>query len=223
MAWHGVESDVLRWVRKRIISWYRRHGSRYSWRTTKDPYKVFIAEMLLRRTTATAVSRVFDQFISRFPTVQTLAAAEECDITEIVSSLGLQNTRAKHLREAAQIIVQQFDGMIPDTETALKQLPGLGRYGVAAVLNFAFSIPRPMVDGNILHLFRRVFGLSFRSVDDEEAWLLAERLGGRRQPPELYWGMIDLVAQVCLRRRPRCEQCPLSSRCKYRQRGSATS
>ncbi|MGQ4870846.1 MAG: A/G-specific adenine glycosylase, partial [Candidatus Thorarchaeota archaeon] len=121
------------------------------------------------------------------------------------------------------IIVQQFDGMIPDTETALKHLPGLGRYGVAAVLNFAFSVPKPMVDGNILHLFRRVFGLSLRGVDDEEAWSLAQRLGGRHQPPELYWGMIDLVAQVCLRRRPRCEQCPLSARCKYCQHDSAAS
>ncbi len=210
-------ASTMRWARQEIIRWFSEHGRQFPWRLTDDPYRVLIAEMLLRRTTATAVSRVYDDFISSFPTVEFLARADVDRIEALIRSLGLQSVRAKHLHESAHLILSEFDGRVPATLAELARLPGLGAYGAAAVVNFAFHQPVPLVDGNVIHLVNRFFGISFAGADDSGAWDFMQRFGGRKQDPHLYWGMIDLVALICLRRQPRCEQCPLRPRCRYFQ------
>ncbi|MCF2137075.1 MAG: hypothetical protein K9W43_07485 [Candidatus Thorarchaeota archaeon] len=212
-----IPMSLISWARQRIISWYTKSGRSFSWRRTDDPYKVLIAEMLLRRTTATAVSRVYDDLVSHFPSVEVLARAKIELIGDMIKTLGLQNTRAKHLHDAAVMILNEFEGVVPDTAEHLVQLPGLGAYGVAAVLNFAFHRPVPMVDGNVVHLLQRFFGLSFTGSNDTSALEFMRRFGGRKQSPFLYWGIIDLVALLCHRRGPLCDQCPLRSKCKYLQ------
>jgi A/G-specific adenine glycosylase len=210
-----LDSDRLVRVRKQIIKWFNENGREFSWRTTQNPYHILVAEMLLRRTTASAVARVYDDFLIRFNTPQKLKRARLSTVKRMISTLGLQSIRAKHLRETASILVKDYNGQVPKDAAALSSLPGVGRYVAAAVSNFAFGTPEPMVDGNVLHLMNRVFALGFESPMDEMVWDFMTRFGGKTQDSRLYWGIIDLVALVCLRRNPRCQTCPLLQNCSH--------
>lgn len=201
-------------VRNRVIKWYNQNGRSFPWRKTTDTYQILIAEILLRRTTASAVSRVYSDFINRFDTPQRLATAHESTVAKLLTSLGLQSIRAKQLKKAAVIIVNDFDGITPQFYEDLLSLPGVGDYIASAVRNFAFGERIPLVDGNVVHFLSRVFGVHFDGPNDERAWEYTKQFGGSHKS-ELYWGIIDLVATVCLRRNPRCSICPLSNTCKW--------
>ena len=208
-----ISSHLLSTVRAKVIGWYDKHGRQFPWRTAKDPYQILIAEMLLRRTTGSAVLRVYPGFISQFSSSKALAEASTSIISKHMSTLGLQKMRTKHLKEMAKQLQSEHSGEVPSNLADLRALPGIGRYTAHAVLNFAFGHPLPLVDGNILHFLFRVFGLFYTGSSDEKAWAFMERFGGRRQDPKLYWGLIDLVARVCLRRTPRCNECPVYFKC----------
>lgn len=202
-------------VQGSIVRWFDTYGRDLPWRTTSDPYEVLIAEMLLRRTTATAVARVYPAFIKRFERPQLLARARIRTIASMIDTLGLQNLRAQHLQQTAVRIVKEFKGSIPDTMEGLADLPGVGAYVASAVLNFAFHRPSPLVDGNTIHLLSRLFELEFAGPTDRSAWdfIGSFELGERNNA--FYWGIIDIVAMVCLRRAPRCEVCPLQELCTW--------
>ena len=210
----GVDARKNATVRRRVIKWYEQHGRSFPWRNTTDPYQVLIAEILLRRTTASAVSRVFPDFINRFDTPMRLVKARESTIAHALTSLGLQTIRARQLKRAASTIVKDYNGAIPKTHEELKLLPGVGHYIAFAVRNFAFGEPVPLVDGNVVHFLSRVFGIEFSGPSDKEAWEYANQFGGSHES-ELYWGIIDLVATVCLRKNPRCSTCPVSGICDW--------
>jgi len=205
-------------IQESIIRWFDANGRDLPWRTTSDHYEVLIAEMLLRRTTATAVARIYSAFIRRFERPERLARARVRTIASMVGTLGLQNLRARHLQQTAAHIVKEFKGSIPDTMEGLVNLPGVGVYVASAVLNFAFCRPSPLVDGNTIHLLSRLFELEFAGPADRNAWdfIASFELGGQNKA--FYWGIIDLVAMVCLRRVPRCEICPLHEPCIWRHK-----
>lgn len=202
-------------TRNAVVRWYKKEGRSFPWRETSDPFAILIAEMLLRRTTASAVLRVYDSFVNRFGTPQKLAAASERVIAGRLISLGLQSIRAHQMHETAILILREHDGHVPDNNEHLERFPGVGKYAASAVLNFAFSHSVPMVDGNVAHLLKRVFSSDLEGPTDPHAWELMHVLGGRRQPKHLYWGIIDLVATICLRRMPRCNRCPLDKLCDH--------
>jgi A/G-specific adenine glycosylase len=211
-----MSSDIRKaaLVRKRVINWYDQSGRDFPWRNIADPYHILIAEMLLRRTTASAVSRVFNDFISRFDTPARLARASESTIAQALTSLGLQSVRAKQLKQTATIIMKDFNGTIPKSHEALRSLPGVGVYIASAVRNFAYGEATPLVDGNVLHFISRVFGILFDGPTDKRAWDFVSKFGGSHEP-KLYWGIIDLVSITCLRRNPRCSICPMSEICEW--------
>ncbi|MBN2229328.1 MAG: hypothetical protein JW779_07005 [Candidatus Thorarchaeota archaeon] len=202
--------------RQSILDWFKKNARVYPWRSTNDPYHILIAEMLLRRTTATAVSRVYPNFIKMFDTPEKLASSKISDIESVVGTLGLQEMRAKHLHDMARIIVTNYSGVIPNDFSQLIELPGVGRYVASAVLNFAFVQPIPLVDGNIQHLISRVFDIAFKNSSDQRVWDFMASFGIEAQCTVFYWGIIDLVALVCLRKTPRCGICPLASFCNWR-------
>ncbi|MFW9845809.1 MAG: hypothetical protein ACFFD6_03610 [Candidatus Thorarchaeota archaeon] len=204
----------LRLVRRRIIDWFKEHGRAFPWRSANSPFQILIAEVLLRRTTATAVSRVYGEFIDRFATLQKLANARKSTIEGLLSTLGLQSVRADHLKQMAKILLKDCDGVIPDDLASLEGLPGVGKYAAAAVMNFAFGASEPMVDGNVVHLMNRVFSHGAAGPTDVKIWDFMKTFGGP-QDKRLYWGIIDLVALICIRRNPRCNLCPLSALCDY--------
>ena len=208
------EARKQAFVRKKVIHWYGQHGRTFPWRNTTNSYHILIAEILLRRTTASAVSRIFNDFMNRFDTPKRLANTCESTIVQALSSLGLQSIRAKQLRETASIIVEDYNGEIPKSRESLQSLPGVGEYIASAVRNFAFGEPVPLVDGNVVHFISRVFGIQFAGPNDTKAWDFVTQFGGSHEA-ELYWGIIDLVATVCQRQNPRCGACPLSKVCDY--------
>ncbi|MHA2359116.1 MAG: hypothetical protein ACXAB5_02495 [Candidatus Thorarchaeota archaeon] len=206
-------------VRNKVIKWFENHGRSFPWRETTDPYGVLIAEILLRRTTASAVSRVYRTFLNRFDSPKRLTSAKESTIARFLSSLGMQSKRAHELKEMASKIIKNHSGTIPRTQPDLLGLPGVGVYIASAVRNFAYGDPAPLVDGNVIHFIARVFGIKFRGPTDSGAWDFMTNFGGNNQDAKLYWGIIDLVATVCLRRNPRCQICSLSEVCKSSKKG----
>jgi len=202
-------------TRNAVVRWYENAGRDFPWRETSDPFHILIAEMLLRRTTASAVLRVYSPFVNRFGTPQKLATASERSLAGRLVSLGLQSTRARQMHETAILIVREHDGRVPDGSEHLKRFPGVGEYAASAVLNFAFGHSVPMVDGNVIHLLNRVFSSDLEGPTNPRALDLMRVLGGRRQPKHLYWGIIDLVSTICLRKAPRCNRCPLNKLCDY--------
>ncbi|MFW9964089.1 MAG: hypothetical protein ACFFCX_11020 [Candidatus Sifarchaeia archaeon] len=201
-------------VRKTVINWYEQNGRRFSWRNTTNPYYILIAEMLLRRTTASAVSKVFDDFMNRFNTPKQLAQASESTISDSLKSLGLQTIRATQLQKTASIIMKDFNGDIPTSHEGLLTLPGVGSYIASAIMNFAFGEAMPLVDGNVIHFISRVYGADFTGPADRKAWEFVGKFGGSHKPA-LYWGIIDLVSTICLRKNPRCLICPISKMCEW--------
>lgn len=206
-------------VRKIVIQWFEDHGRSFPWRKTNDPYQILIAEMLLRRTTATAVSRVYESFLNHFNTPKRLAQARESTIARAVNSLGLQSVRARQLKKTASIISKNHSGEVPSSYTNLISLPGVGAYIASAVRNIAFEEPVPLVDGNVVYFISRVFGIKFAGQNDTGAREFMTHFGGAEQDAKLYWGIIDLVATVCIRRNPRCPICPLSEVCESSKNG----
>ena len=214
--------SMKRRAQESIVRWFDINGRNLPWRATSDPYEVLIAEMLLRRTTATAVARVYSTFIRRFERPEQLARARVRTIASVVGTLGLQNLRARHLQQTAAHIVKEFKGSIPDTMEELVNLPGVGAYVASAVLNFAFCLPSPLVDGNTIHLLSRLFDLEFVGPADRNAWNFIASFELGEQNKAFYWGIFYLVAMVCLRRAPRCEICPLHELCMWRQENRPT-
>jgi len=202
-------------VREAIIEWFEGNGRKFPWRNTKNPFHILVAEMLLRRTTASAVARIYDDFLSRFSNPMLLKRARLSTIERMVSTLGLQSVRAKHLHETASILVRDYEGQVPQDVAVLESLPGVGRYAAAAIANFAFECPEAMVDGNVLHLMNRVFSLDIALPTEERIWRFMTRFGGAKQDSRLYWGIIDIAALICLRKNPRCQTCPLLLNCSY--------
>lgn len=204
----------LRLVRRRIIDWYNDNGRDFPWRRTSSPFQILIAEVLLRRTTGTAVSRIYQEFMTRFSTPEKLAKARETSIKKSLSTIGLQSIRARYMKEMAKLLLKNHDGIVPRDLAALENLPGVGQYAAAAVMNFAFNIPEPMVDGNVVHLMNRIFSLGVEAPTDRMIWRFMQTFGGS-QDKRLYWGIIDLVSTICLRRNPRCNLCPVLTYCDF--------
>ncbi|MFQ5833730.1 MAG: hypothetical protein ACE5H4_13565 [Candidatus Thorarchaeota archaeon] len=201
-------------VRDAIIDWYEENGRDFPWRRTTNPFQILIAEMLLRRTTATAVARVYPEFMQRFANLEQLAGARKSTIERSLSSVGLQSVRASHMQQMAKRLLKDYHGIVPRDLAALESLPGVGRYGAAAVMNFAFAAPEAMVDGNVIHLMNRLFTLGVTDPNTKPIWEFMRHFGGS-QDKRLYWGIIDLVATICLRKIPRCHDCPLSKYCDF--------
>lgn len=202
-------------AREAIIHWYEEMGRRYPWRERSNAYEILVAEMLLRRTTASAVLRVYPDFIAKFETIERLAKARENTIARLVQSLGLQNQRARNLRDMAKLLIKEHNGKPPKSLEALEALPGVGKYAASALMNFSYKTPVPMVDGNMLHLVNRLFSLNIKKPSNPKVWDFMTEFGAEKQDKRLYWGIIDLVATICLRKKPRCKSCPLTKVCDY--------
>ncbi|RMF95096.1 MAG: A/G-specific adenine glycosylase, partial [Planctomycetota bacterium] len=164
MATNSSESPLFADIPERVSAfrqairrWYRRQARDLPWREDSDPYKVWISETMLQQTQVATVLDYFQRFIARFPDVQTLAAAEESEVLRAWEGLGYYR-RARQIHRAAQIIVDDFDGKIPDTYEALVSLPGVGRYTAGAILSIAFGQPVPILEANTRRLYARLMG-----------------------------------------------------------------
>jgi A/G-specific adenine glycosylase len=206
-------SQTRRW-RQRLLAWYDLNRRDLPWRRDRDPYRVWLSEIMLQQTRVSAVLDHYRRFLQRFPTVQKLAFAREASVLAAWSGLGYYR-RARMMHAAAKAIVKQHGGKFPGSIAELRELPGIGRYTAAAIASIVFNAPAAVVDGNVKRVLGRVFGAG---LSGEPLWQAAEALLSRRRPGDFNQAMMELGAIVCLPRQPRCSSCPVFSLCATRGR-----
>jgi A/G-specific adenine glycosylase len=198
--------------RRQLLAWYGANARELPWRESRDPYRVWLSEIMLQQTRVAAVIAHYHEFLRRFPTVEKLARARESSVLAAWSGLGYYR-RARMLHAAAKVVVRDLDGKFPETAEGLCTLPGIGRYTAAAIGSIAFDESVAVVDGNVERVLQRFFG---RSLSGEEFWVTAEGLLDRERPGDFNQAMMELGATVCTPRGPACLTCPVLELCATR-------
>lgn len=198
--------------RRLLLTWFDEHKRDLPWRTQRDPYRVWLSEIMLQQTRVAAVIDHYTRFLQRFPTVQKLAAARESSVLAVWSGLGYYR-RARMMHAAAREIVNERGGEFPSSAKELLSLPGIGRYTSGAVASIAFGEVVPVVDGNVERVLQRVRG---RTLSADALWETAGELLDHERPGDFNQALMELGAVVCVPRQPKCLICPLRSVCATR-------
>jgi A/G-specific adenine glycosylase len=214
----------LRQFRRWLLDWYRGHGRDLPWRASRDPYLVWVSEIMLQQTQVETVKPYFARFLAAFPTIEVLARAEEDRVLRLWEGLGYYR-RARQLHQAARQIVAEHGGVFPRRPQDVVRLPGIGRYTAGAILSIAFDAREPILEANTLRLFSRL--LAFRGdplsrEGQQLLWAMAAALLPRRHPGRFNQALMDLGSQLCAGRAPWCERCPVAALCLARQAGLET-
>jgi A/G-specific adenine glycosylase len=206
-------------LQQRVLSWFDEHRRSFPWRETRDPYRTFIAEVMLQQTQTGRVGPAYGQFLDRFPTLTSLAHAPAMEVIRAWRGLGY-NRRAVELQKAAQAVEHDFGGVFPHEAKVLRRLPGLGEYSAAAIACFAFGAEIPVVDTNVRRTLSRVeFG---RDPDEVAASDVHAAASSWLPAGEAYrWNqaLMDIGAMVCRPEHPLCPKCPLKADCRYYAKG----
>ena len=211
-----------------VVRWQRSHGrSGLPWQETRDPYRVWLSEIMLQQTQVSVVLDYYARFLERFPDVASLAAASDDEVMSLWSGLGYYS-RARNLHRCAQLVVSDHGGAFPATAESLATLPGIGRSTAAAISSFCFGERVAILDGNVKRVLTRTIGFGkdlASAANERELWSRAESLlpaaGCEEQMPAYTQGLMDLGATVCLQRNPQCLLCPVSEHCIARRQGRA--
>ncbi len=202
-------------IRRKLLAWFDRAKRDLPWRASRDPYRIWVSEVMLQQTTVAAVIPVFNRFLNSFPTVQALAAADEQAVLSHWQGLGYYR-RARHLHAAAKSLVADHAGELPDDPAVWAALPGVGRYILGAVLSQAFDRRLPIVEANTLRVLSRLFG---SRLDPREGagkawvWQAAEAVLPRKRVGDFNQAMMELGALVCTPVSPKCGACPVAREC----------
>jgi A/G-specific adenine glycosylase len=199
-------------LRKQLARWYQRNARELPWRLTRDPYAIWISEIMLQQTRVAAVIPHYHRFLAHFPDAAALARASEAEVLTAWSGLGYYS-RARNLRKAAQAIAALGD--FPRDYVGIRDLSGVGDYTAAAVASIAFGLPHAVVDGNVRRVIVRL--ANDGKVDVQEA---ADRLLDRKNPGRSNQALMELGALVCLPREPLCDVCPVVGHCEARRQGT---
>lgn len=199
-----------------VVSWQKRHGRHaLPWQNTRDPYRIWLSEIMLQQTQVAAVIPYYQRFLQRFPDVQALAAAASEEVMAHWSGLGYYS-RARNLHRCAQRVCTEYAGSFPSDPLLLQDLPGIGRSTAAAIAAFAYGARAAILDGNVKRVFCRVFGIEEYPGEkkvENALWRRAETLLPQRDMEAYTQGLMDLGATVCTRSKPSCASCPLARRC----------
>lgn len=201
------------WFRNRLLAWANNNLRNYPWRETTNPYSIMVAEILLQRSDADTVAPIYQAFVTRYPTLSKLADAELEAISKLLQPLGLF-FRAERLFQTAKILVEE-QRKIPQEETELLKLPGIGKYTARAICSQAFGQPVAVLDTNVARILERFFGIKGTRVKSrcKILWNAAETVAPKAEVG--YWNLtlLDFGAKVCTARNPKCSDCPLSLKC----------
>lgn len=210
--------------RRDLLKWYTAHARDLPWRRTRDPYHIWISEIMLQQTTVAAVVPYFERFLEKFPNIASLAAAPEREVLKLWEGLGYYS-RARNIHRAARA-VSESGGRFPETVEELQRLPGIGRYTAGAIASFAFDTRAPVVEANTLRLYSRLLGYR----DDPRAgegqkllWQFAETVLPKNQPGRMNQAMMELGSVLCTPREPQCGECPVQSSCRAFTEGAQDS
>jgi A/G-specific adenine glycosylase len=210
-----------RWFRRRLLNWYSSNQRHLPWRKTKDPYRIWISEVMLQQTQVLTVVPYYLDFLKVYPTIKHLAEANTQQLLRIWAGLGYYS-RARNLHQAALKIVHFHGGKFPETYPELVSLPGIGRYTAGAILSIAFDLPYPVLDGNVVRVLTRLFALRGDPKGTElqrVLWKYAEKLVPAKSPGDFNQALMELGATVCSPRQPRCLLCPWQTECLARREG----
>lgn len=195
-----------------LLSWYDTNKRDLPWRRTRDPFRIWVSEIMLQQTRVAAVLDHYQRFFHQFPSLAALAKAREQQVLTAWSGLGYYR-RARMLHRAAREVVRDYKGRIPKTSAELQQLPGIGRYTAAAIASIAFREPLAVVDGNVERVLSRISG---QQLGVAACWDQAQRLISPDRPGDFNQAMMELGATVCLPQSPVCRSCPVKRHCSAR-------
>jgi A/G-specific adenine glycosylase len=213
--WLATHSDLLPRLRFSILSYFEHSGRGFPWRKTNDPYKILLAEILLQKTGAKPVIQVWNNFLIEFPNLVALSMAKPSDVEELIRPLGLLK-RAQVLVSIAQIIVNEYSGKIPSSESALQSIPGIGPYTSAAIMSFAYDIRVATIDVNANRVYTRIAGFIPNTLRQASAFsqIIGKEIVSDRDHKSINWGVLDLSSQIC-KPHPNCQVCPTRKICSY--------
>lgn len=216
-----IDPDQYKFIQSRLLSWFSRNARDLPWRHTKDPYAIWLSEIMLQQTQVDTVKAYYERFLKRLPTVTHFAKAHLDTVLKLWEGLGYY-TRARNAHLAARQVVSEFGGEFPSTVDELQRLAGVGRYTAGAIASIAFGVRAPLVDGNVIRILCRIFCLSGNpsaTAMKKQLWVLAADLVPQKRPGDFNEAMMELGATVCHRQSPQCGICPLNTVCQACQQG----
>lgn len=199
----------------KILEWYYHHKRDLPWRATDDPYKIWISEIMLQQTRVDTVIPYYERFLERFPTVYDLADADQQSVLKCWEGLGYYS-RGRNLHHASKMVVENFDGQLPSTWKEITSLKGIGPYTASAILSIAFQKKHAVVDGNVIRVLSRYYGIQDdirKSATKNRIQELADDLVPEDVPGDFNQAVMELGATVCTPQNPDCLTCPVSSDC----------
>ncbi|MBX9116437.1 A/G-specific adenine glycosylase [Enterococcus casseliflavus] len=213
--WETWDEEKIKTFQETFLTWYHKEKRNLPWRATNDPYAIWISEIMLQQTRVETVIGYFYRFMEQFPTIQELAAAEEQKLLKVWEGLGYYS-RARNLKAAAQQIVAEFDGEMPQSIEEIRSLKGIGPYTAGAIGSIAFGLPEPAIDGNVMRVVSRLFCIeadiakasSRRPFDEAMRTIISPD-----EPGEFNQALMDLGSRICTPTTPKCEECPISQYC----------
>lgn len=220
-GYNGVMND-LREIAPLLLAWWDAGHESLPWRETKDPYHIWVSEIMLQQTQVATVIPYYERWLVRFPTVETLAEASLDEVLKLWEGLGYYS-RARNLHAAAKMVLERFNGRLPTTVADLQTLKGIGRYTAGAIASIAFDEQAPILDGNVIRVFSRLTDLDedvTTTAAKKRLWQLATEVVPTKRPGDFNQALMELGQQVCAPARPLCLLCPLQSLCLARQRGT---
>lgn len=210
-----IESRKIH-IQKALIKWGEEHYRHFPWREKRTPYSVLISEILLKRTTASAAKRMYDEFMSSYPNLETLAKADKEKLENLLETIGYHKRRTDILIQIANYILIRYGREIPKTKEDLLEIPFVGPYTASAILSLGYGIPSAMVDSNVERIIRRLFleylseKKSFRRVLE-----IADRLAPKENNQSYNYALLDFGAAICRYGKPKCNLCPTNNSCDY--------
>lgn len=206
-----------------LIEWYKTCGRDLPWRHTKDPYAIWVSEIMLQQTQVDTVKPYFERFIEALPNVNALASADEDTAFKLWEGLGYYR-RIRHMQEAAKDIVDHYRGIFPQTYEEILKLKGIGNYTASAISSISFGIEKGVIDGNTLRILSRIYNrqdnIALEKTKKAYQLLMDEMIAGA-DPSAFNQGMMDLGATVCTPRNPKCDTCPVQSLCEAYTAGTS--
>lgn len=218
-----LEHESLYRMGEPLVQWYQNNKRNLPWRDIKDPYRIWVSEIMLQQTRVEAVKPFYERFLRELPSVKALADASEEKLLKLWEGLGYYN-RVRNMQKAAQQIVSEYQGEFPSSFEEIRELSGIGNYTAGAIASFAFDIPKPAVDGNVLRVVSRLTE-SYEDIMSQKVRIAMEDALEQVMPKhaagDFNQGLIELGAMVCVPNgAPKCEVCPLSHLCVAHQHGT---
>ena len=209
-------SPARQWFRRRLLAWYRAHGRDLPWRRTDDPYHILVSEIMLQQTQVDRVLPKYHEWLSKYPSLDALASADERDVNETWRPLGY-NIRPRRLQSIARESVARYGGELPSDAETLLSFKGIGAYTAGAIRSFAFGQRAAILDTNVARVLLRVFigkGNAKAGPMRRRLWQISAALVPIRRVFDFNQALMDLGAMVCTARKPKCLVCPMAKGCR---------